>query len=266
MRFKQDPAAYLPLVFTRWEGVEGMNYSPLIYAFGQKNVAVTGGGVLDGQADEAHWWPWKGRKEYGWQEGMPHQDEGRRRLFEMAEAGVPPAQRIMGEGAYLRPNFIQSSSDFLSLDTTGARGPRQPDGRLPQLDFLRPVAGSRLIDAGIDGGLPYVGAVPDLGAYEFGLSTTVTAHPLVALRVWPPYPNPFRQAVQIRFELPRPAVVSLSVGDLMGRRVVLLLEKRQQAGVHEVRWEPPVGLAAGQYLLVLEADGYRVQHPLVYVR
>ncbi|BBM70710.1 glycoside hydrolase family 28 protein [Rhodothermus marinus] len=107
VRFKQDPAAYLPVVFTRWEGVEGMNYSPFIYAFGQENVAVTGGGVLDGQADENHWWPWKGRKEYGWREGMPTQDEARRRLFEMAEAGVPPEQRVMGEGSYLRPNFIQ---------------------------------------------------------------------------------------------------------------------------------------------------------------
>lgn len=107
VRFKQDPAAYLPVVFTRWEGVEGMNYSPFIYAFGQENVAITGSGVLDGQADENHWWPWKGRKEYGWREGMPTQDEARRRLFEMAEAGVPPEQRILGEGSYLRPNFIQ---------------------------------------------------------------------------------------------------------------------------------------------------------------
>jgi len=107
VRFKQDPAAYLPVVFTRWEGVEGMNYSPFIYALGQENVAVTGSGVLDGQADENHWWPWKGRKEYGWREGMPTQDEARRRLFEMAEAGVPPEQRILGEGSYLRPNFIQ---------------------------------------------------------------------------------------------------------------------------------------------------------------
>jgi polygalacturonase len=107
VRFKQDPSAYLPPVFTRWEGVEAMNYSPFIYAFEKENVAITGSGVLDGQADEAHWWPWKGRKEYGWQEGMPHQEEGRRRLFEMAEAGVPPEQRILGEGFYLRPNFIQ---------------------------------------------------------------------------------------------------------------------------------------------------------------
>ena len=42
LRFITDPARYLPVVLTRWEGVELMNYSPLVYAFGEKNVAVTG--------------------------------------------------------------------------------------------------------------------------------------------------------------------------------------------------------------------------------
>jgi polygalacturonase len=46
--FSQDPAHYLPVVLTRFEGVELYNYSPLIYAFGQRNIAVTGSGVLDG--------------------------------------------------------------------------------------------------------------------------------------------------------------------------------------------------------------------------
>ncbi|HEU0077173.1 MAG TPA: glycosyl hydrolase family 28-related protein, partial [Longimicrobiaceae bacterium] len=43
--FSQDPAAYLPAVFTRWEGMEMMGYSPLIYAWEQENVAVTGEGT-----------------------------------------------------------------------------------------------------------------------------------------------------------------------------------------------------------------------------
>ena len=36
-----------------------MNYSPLIYAYGQKNIAVTGDGILDGQASNENWWKWK---------------------------------------------------------------------------------------------------------------------------------------------------------------------------------------------------------------
>src|SRR6185295_3312096 len=41
--FDTNPASY-PLVFTRWEGMECMNYSPLIYARKQKNIGITGKG------------------------------------------------------------------------------------------------------------------------------------------------------------------------------------------------------------------------------
>jgi polygalacturonase len=105
--FSQDPNDYLPAVFTRWEGTELYNYSPLIYAFGRRNIAVTGTGTLDGQADNAHWWPWKGNVAHGWQPGDPHQAAARTRLQAMAEQGVPVAQRVFGDGDYLRPNFIQ---------------------------------------------------------------------------------------------------------------------------------------------------------------
>jgi unsaturated rhamnogalacturonyl hydrolase len=105
--FKTDPAAYLPAVFTRWEGTELMNYSPLIYAFEAENVAITGKGTLDGQASVDNWWIWKGRKEYGWQPGMPEQTPARDRLRAMAESGVPVEERIFGDGDYLRPSFIQ---------------------------------------------------------------------------------------------------------------------------------------------------------------
>jgi polygalacturonase len=101
LRFSADPRKYLPVVFTRWEGVELMGYSPLLYAFEQHDVAVTGAGTLDGQADEEHWWPWRrgGAK--------APQVEARARLFQMAARGVPVAERVFGEGSFLRPNFIQ---------------------------------------------------------------------------------------------------------------------------------------------------------------
>lgn len=107
--FSTNPRDYLPLVYTRWEGVELMNYSPLIYAFEEKNIAITGEGVLNGQANETNWWTWKGKENYGWKEGMPHQNEDANRpaLFEMAENNVPVSERKFGEGHYLRPQFVQ---------------------------------------------------------------------------------------------------------------------------------------------------------------
>ena len=55
LKFSTDPKAYLPVVFTRFEGTELYNYSPLIYAIDQENIAVTGEGTLDGQADASNW-------------------------------------------------------------------------------------------------------------------------------------------------------------------------------------------------------------------
>ena len=111
--FVQDPARYLPLVPARFEGVELMNYSPFIYADGVENIAVTGEGTLDGNADNDHWWPWK------------RQNASRLALFEMGEKDVPLAERRFGEGSYLRPNFIQprSSKNVLIEGVTIVRSP-----------------------------------------------------------------------------------------------------------------------------------------------
>jgi hypothetical protein len=43
---------------------------------------------------------------------------------------------------------------------------------LPAIDFMKLHAGSQMIDKGTNVGLPFVGAAPDLGAFEFGATTT----------------------------------------------------------------------------------------------
>lgn len=103
IRFSRDTKMY-PLVLTRFEGTELMNFSPFLYAHGQENIAITGLGTLDGNANDDYWWNWKGRKGTG---SGPNQNAGRDRLLDMAEKGVPPAQRVFGEGHFMRTNFIQ---------------------------------------------------------------------------------------------------------------------------------------------------------------
>ncbi len=103
LKFSTDPKKYLPAVFTRFEGMECYNYSPLIYAFGQKNVAVTGPGTLDGQAEDSNWLAWKGQK--GKTNGT--QRIARKRLDDMNNSSVPVSQRVFGEGDFLRPSFVQ---------------------------------------------------------------------------------------------------------------------------------------------------------------
>jgi len=73
--------------------------------------------------------------------------------------------------------FTVSAADFISLDTTGVSGPRKPDGSQPDVSFLHLASGSDLIDKGIDIGLPFKGASPDLGAFESDFSTGMVTNP-----------------------------------------------------------------------------------------
>jgi polygalacturonase len=107
IRFSTDPKAYEQYVLTRFEGVELMGLSPLIYASNATDVAITGRGTLDGQSSRSVWWPWKGQTAHGWTRGTPHQGPARARLFDMAERNVPVASRRFGVDSYLRPPFIQ---------------------------------------------------------------------------------------------------------------------------------------------------------------
>ncbi len=58
------------------------------------------------------------------------------------------------------------AADFQSLSEADAAAARQADNSLPNNAFARLVAGSDLIDKGVNVGLPYCGAAPDLGAFE----------------------------------------------------------------------------------------------------
>lgn len=93
--FSPEAKFYLPVVLTRWEGTEVYGYSPLIYAFEVKDVAVTGKGTIDGnaQSEFLSWIP-KGEPDF-------------QRLRRMGADGVPVAKRVFGEGTFLRPPIIQ---------------------------------------------------------------------------------------------------------------------------------------------------------------
>jgi len=102
LSFYTDPERYLPVVFTRFEGTEFMNYSPLIYAYEQENIAITGNGTLDGHANYDNWWIWKKNRD-----GVVQANPSKERLTAMGDAGVPPEKRVFGPKGELRPSFIQ---------------------------------------------------------------------------------------------------------------------------------------------------------------
>jgi len=96
INFFTDPGKYMPVVYSRFEGTECMNYSPLVYAYEQENIAITGKGILDGRASNENWWKWK-RSQSGDVDALRNQ----------GEKGEPVSKRIFGTGKQLRPNMIQ---------------------------------------------------------------------------------------------------------------------------------------------------------------
>ena len=63
---------------------------------------------------------------------------------------------------------IANLADYIGpMTEAAAKEPRQADGSLPNNGFARLVAGSDLIDKGVDVGLPFNGTRPDLGPFEF---------------------------------------------------------------------------------------------------
>ena len=88
LMFSGDASRY-PLVLTRYEGIECMNHSPMIYAFGEKNIALTGSGTLDASGTA----PWN------------HGGNRAGVLEPLVARGVPPHRRnVAGK---LRSSFVQ---------------------------------------------------------------------------------------------------------------------------------------------------------------
>ena len=69
------------------------------------------------------------------------------------------------------------------------------------------------------------------------------------------YPNPFNPNTTITYALPRSSDVRLSVYDILGREVSVLVNERRDAGVHEVKFDG-TNLASGVYMYRIQAGGF----------
>lgn len=113
LRFAFEPKLY-PLVRTSWEGLACWNYSPCIYAYQAKDIAITGKGTIDGGGNNDTWWQWNGNPRFGFKAGVTTESQklgSRSKLLKQAEDGVAFDERKFGMGQGLRPqliNFVRS--------------------------------------------------------------------------------------------------------------------------------------------------------------
>jgi len=79
------------------------------------------------------------------------------------------------------------------------------------------------------------------------------------------FPNPFNPSTAIGYSLPEETRVRLSVYDLLGRRVAVLVDQQQEAGRHQVNWDASQ-FASGVYLYRLETEGHALTRRMTLVK
>jgi hypothetical protein len=127
-------------------------------------------------------------------------------------AGVSDAQAIYGD-----PQFVNVDSSNFSLQKK-----------------------SPAIDAGVEVGLPYAGAAPDLGAIEFGGTPSGVNEPLgpaQGFQLYQNYPNPFNPTTKIAYEVFAPSLITLRVYGLTGQSIKTLVDEKQNSGAYTVQWD-----------------------------
>jgi polygalacturonase len=114
-------ATKFPVVLTRIEGIDCYNISPLIYAYGEQDIAITGKGVIDGQATEENWLYEGHRKVMVDGKLVGEKDE----LAQMLKAQTPVKERQFAGKHGMRPQTINlyACKNILLEDFTIHRAP-----------------------------------------------------------------------------------------------------------------------------------------------
>jgi hypothetical protein len=113
----------------------------------------------------------------------------------------------------------------------------------------------------------------DVSDAAFQISNTVTAAPeegsVVDFALGLPRPNPTNGSTEVSFTLPRAATARVSVIDVRGREVTVLVDRSLAAGRYRAVWtgQTASGAAArGVYFIRYEADGRKFHRRLVLTR
>ena len=138
---------------------------------------------------------------------------------------------VQEKNSWLSP-FVVTADDFRSFVATGADGPRRADGSLPHIEYMHLIAGSDLIDAGVNVGLPYAGTAPDLGCFETGLTAAVDIRISKTVIF---YPNPVTDIGFIRFTADAGGRCEILLYDVTGRVIKTIADRVIEQGEHTFR-------------------------------
>ncbi len=162
--------------------------------------------------------------------------------------------------------FDVTGDDFVSIDPAAAYGPRKADGSLPDIAFMHLKSGSDLIDAGVNVGIPFSGAAPDLGAFETAGPTSVNRSGESLpdeFRLMQNFPNPFNPETVIRFTVAREGTASVRIYSLLGQLITEIYRGDAVRGIeYQTRFRAE-GFSSGTYFYSVTSGGRTITKRMV---
>jgi hypothetical protein len=79
------------------------------------------------------------------------------------------------------------------------------------------------------------------------------------------YPNPFNPATKIEYSIPKTCRVTLNIYDLLGRKIITLVNEEKSAGTYQIKFDDS-NLASGMYLYRLQAGSFNETKRLMLLK
>jgi hypothetical protein len=121
-----------------------------------------------------------------------------------------------------------------------------------------------------DGGNEWVFLVPTPGYSNSGLSILVNNPVPNTYHLFQSYPNPFNPVTTIRYDLPEDELVNITIYDIIGRQVKILINSSQTAGYKSIQWNATNNqgqpVSAGLYLYTIEVGDFRQTKKMVLLK
>ena len=148
--------------------------------------------------------------------------------------------------------------------------PTAADGQGASLALVNPLldnAQARFWSASVNGGTPGEANVDVLVANELNENPLNNKDQPYQTQLGNNYPNPFNPTTAIPFSLKKASKVRLTVYDMLGRSVQVIIDEYRSAGTHEVRFSAGLdGLSSGLYMYSLELDGERITKTMLLLK
>jgi hypothetical protein len=130
-------------------------------------------------------------------------------------------------------------------------------------------------DVGVTGGSSYFYRAPN-NPYDFTWTANLLSgptsvapregvHDLGAFALFPCFPNPFNPTTTIRYHVPFNLQVNISVRNVLGQVVSVLVDRIQNAGEYQALWDA-TGMPSGMYFCTMRAGGFVATTPMLLIK